>query len=637
MLPLYLLLLPPLSSHVAGAVDKTFGVPPDLVSKYVPTNGKWRCLDGSREIPWEFVNDDSCDCGDGSDEPGTGACPDTFFYCHNKGHIGASIPSSRVRDGLCEPQCCDGSDELPGVCKDVCKEVGEEYRKKHEAEMKLRKTGSKIRSTYIAFAHKEKKRLEERVESLEKEIQAKEKEVERLRDIAEHTESLSAAALEYKKQSPFYQTLIEHHNALKSLQHEHEKHLENEKKLGEVLDSLRRGYNPNYQDMAVLEAVRGWEEHAGLPHINEVNKEDSAVSEETQETEEKMEAPLEEGMWDADKLKSQLDGLLNTDYTSLLLEHDEYTRGAGDDEEGAIYDVASYLPEFALEYYDQFKDGVVSLLETLRVIPAADKTSVDSSRARQAFTDAENNFKKLQKEKKETEDDILKIFDVEGFGAEGEWKKLDGNCLEYDNGEYIYETCLFKEAKQKPKNGGMTYSLGRFESWNPSPDVKPGSPEYYSKQVYKHGARCWNGPERNVILVMACGTENAITSVQELEKCEYQFTGTSPALCLPFFSNTKKYLIIYFQAFSPLPDALELVDYWVSTFNGFLSRAGDSAEASEIQNLRSTRDPTLSLLLTFAITMRSEALEKKKRRLQAGFDQVEAGAKGIKTVQAGVL
>lgn len=32
---------------------------------------------------------------------GTSACPGTTFYCQNVGHIGASIPSSRVRDGLC--------------------------------------------------------------------------------------------------------------------------------------------------------------------------------------------------------------------------------------------------------------------------------------------------------------------------------------------------------------------------------------------------------------------------------------------------------------------------------------------------------------------------------------------------------
>jgi protein kinase C substrate 80K-H len=38
---------------------------------------------------------------------------------------------------------------------------------------------------------------------------------------------------------------------------------------------------------------------------------------------------------------------------------------------------------------------------------------------------------------------------------------------------------------------------------------------------------------------MRCGTENAIETVEELEKCEYQFTGTSPALCLPLEATDK--------------------------------------------------------------------------------------------------
>ena len=33
--------------------------------------------------------------------PGTSACSGNTFYCVNEGHIGASIPSSRVNDGLC--------------------------------------------------------------------------------------------------------------------------------------------------------------------------------------------------------------------------------------------------------------------------------------------------------------------------------------------------------------------------------------------------------------------------------------------------------------------------------------------------------------------------------------------------------
>jgi len=39
-----------------------------------------------------------------------------------------------------EPECCDGSDELPGICVNRCKEVGEEYRKKRDAERKIQKT-----------------------------------------------------------------------------------------------------------------------------------------------------------------------------------------------------------------------------------------------------------------------------------------------------------------------------------------------------------------------------------------------------------------------------------------------------------------------------------------------------------------
>jgi len=102
----------------------------------------------------------------------------------------------------------------------------------------------------------------------------------------------------------------------------------------------------------------------------------------------------------------------------------------------------------------------------------------------------------------------------------------------------VYEVCLFEEAKQQAKHGGSSFSLGKFASWNPSPDVTEGSNEYYSTQMYSHGTRCWNGPERSVKLDLTCGTENALLTVAELEKCEYLFTGTTPALCLPLEDET---------------------------------------------------------------------------------------------------
>ncbi|KAJ3516958.1 hypothetical protein NMY22_g14080 [Coprinellus aureogranulatus] len=114
------------------------------------------------------------------------------------------------------------------------------------------------------------------------------------------------------------------------------------------------------------------------------------------------------------------------------------------------------------------------------------------------------------------------------FSKEGGIYRADMDMV---YGSYTYELCVFREAKQKPKKGGSTFSLGRYSSWNT--EAPPATPEYYSKQYYKHGTRCWNGPERSVVVLWTCGTENAVTSVAELEKCEYQYTATTPALCLP--------------------------------------------------------------------------------------------------------
>ncbi|EIN10218.1 hypothetical protein PUNSTDRAFT_63724 [Punctularia strigosozonata HHB-11173 SS5] len=527
----------------AYALEKTHGVHPALIPRYVPTeSATWRCLDGSKEIAWSAVNDDYCDCPDGSDEPGTGACPGTTFYCVNEGHIGANISSTRVNDGLCEKECCDGSDERPGLCPNICKQIGEEFRKQRDAELKTRKTGAKIRSTYVAFAQKEKKRLEEEIARSDLEIAAREKEVARLRDVLERTESLSAAALEEKKKSPLYTSLITHHNALKSLQRVHKQHLEREKALGDILDALRTGYNPNYQDMAVLEAVRGWEFLAGLPHINDVGKDVSEEgSDEVKDVgeSETKEEDLEPGMWTEGQLTSQLDELLDTDHVSLLIEHE---RHSGAPDTGVVFDISSYLPESLLPQYEAFRETLASWLTTFGLVKPSGDTSAGRSaeKARSALHDAEHSLKLTRDEKKEAEENLEDLFDIKGFGAQGEWKKLESLCLEKDTGEYTYEVCLFDEARQKPNKGGQTFSLGKFKSWHPSSAVTPGTPEYYSKQVYDQGARCWNGPMRSVKLSLSCGTDNVLLTVAEAEKCEYEFTATTPALCLPVEASEMK-------------------------------------------------------------------------------------------------
>ncbi|KAM7277377.1 hypothetical protein ACFE04_019243 [Oxalis oulophora] len=79
-----------------------------------------QCKDGSKSFTKDRVNDDYCDCVDGTDEPGTSACARAKFYCRNLGSIPKFIFSSRVNDLICD--CCDGSDEHDGKvdCPNTC-------------------------------------------------------------------------------------------------------------------------------------------------------------------------------------------------------------------------------------------------------------------------------------------------------------------------------------------------------------------------------------------------------------------------------------------------------------------------------------------------------------------------------------
>ncbi|XP_057450710.1 glucosidase 2 subunit beta [Lotus japonicus] len=79
-----------------------------------------KCKDGSKSFSRDRINDNFCDCPDGTDEPGTSACPKGKFYCKNLGSKPQFIFSSHVNDNFCD--CCDGSDEYDGTihCPNTC-------------------------------------------------------------------------------------------------------------------------------------------------------------------------------------------------------------------------------------------------------------------------------------------------------------------------------------------------------------------------------------------------------------------------------------------------------------------------------------------------------------------------------------
>jgi protein kinase C substrate 80K-H len=123
-----------------------------LVRQWYTGGDTFLCLDRSKRIPYSAVNDDYCDCEDGSDEPGTSACPNMVFYCENQGHIPRVILSGWVDDSVCD--CCDGSDEFLGrvSCPNTCQQEHEIYQQKLDEDTRIYNEGANIRQALLSEA-----------------------------------------------------------------------------------------------------------------------------------------------------------------------------------------------------------------------------------------------------------------------------------------------------------------------------------------------------------------------------------------------------------------------------------------------------------------------------------------------------
>ncbi|PLW22299.1 hypothetical protein PCASD_15310 [Puccinia coronata f. sp. avenae] len=437
-------------------------------------------------------------------------CEPGYFQCKNVGHIPSCIRISRVNDGICEPECCDGSDEASNShveCPNQCEAIGAAHRKKREKQLRKFKAGNSERNNYSLYGLKEKARMEGSISALQQEInslQAKEHEAKAELD---RVEKISQAHIAQVKETNLFRRISKFQSSIKQLRSQNEQLQKDLDQLNNILKDLKAGYNPNYQDMVVKGAVKGFEEWEA----------DKASQAQEAGADEVVSIPVNE----------ELDGMVNEDPVDLITAEQE-TLGGGSERAGSTaagFNLAAYLPA-----------SLGKALHALGVLPASPTergtgdTSAESAerpdvvQARTRLHDAQNALQTSQAQLDETRTKL-----AQDWGPQWEFKKLDQSCLELNHAEYIYEVCLFGEAFQKTSNGART-SLGRFSHWNK--DAPHGSPEYYSKQVYTDGAKCWNGPERSLHLEIRCGTKNQLYSVMEPEKCEYLMRMSSPAMCL---------------------------------------------------------------------------------------------------------
>ncbi|GMK53438.1 hypothetical protein CspeluHIS016_0100240 [Cutaneotrichosporon spelunceum] len=513
-----------------AAAEHVRGVDPAFEDKYAPSLTHFTCLDGTQRIPMSAVNDDYCDCADGSDEPGTSACegrPHAYFYCRNAGHIPARILSSRVNDGVCDEACCDGSDEwASGACPNRCADIARSHKERIERDARIRRTGAKIRGTYVAFAQKERTRLQDEIAAQRAALADRERQVADARVALENAETQSRDDLERKKASPMYRALEEHREAVTRLRDQLRATQDDLGTVLGVLDGLAKGYNPNGQDMAVKAAVVGYRELIGDGgEAAEAEGEDKQDIKENTAPETRLNtvrAP------DEHLAGFDVDRVVGVDLESLLVDD-----VSDDDDDGLLYRLEEYIPDSMFEYYFSAREALVSALTNMGVLKKSVVVNDGPlvAAARDKFNAAERELGNVRSAISSAEDTLGQIETKLWFGPDGEWKKLDGTCVDTVAGDYTYELCFFGRATQKSNKDHSSNNLGHFVEWNPA--AQPGEHAYYTRMAYRNGAKCWNGPMRSVNVELECGKENALLAITEPEKCEYLFKATSPALCWP--------------------------------------------------------------------------------------------------------
>ncbi|KAJ1036035.1 hypothetical protein NDA18_000183 [Ustilago nuda] len=534
----------PTTTEALHAISR--GISPADAAKYQAIKSEsaqlgWKCLDGSKEISWSAINDDYCDCADGSDERGTSACPNSAFYCANSGHLPAYIPSSRVDDGICDPECCDGSDEADGKvhCPDRCEKVGKEYRKKMAELDNLRRAGAKIRDKYIADGRKQKQLLEAEIAKLQIQAQVAADKEARLKHELTRAETLDKAAMDAKIKTPLYAKLSQYQQAIKHLNHNNAALKSELETLTLLLDDLVKGYNPNYQDMAVKGAVLAYKQWR-TSATNSAEAQGQSTVDQLAAEKARLSQLLHEGDWPACKLSA----LLAEDPLDIMeggiADQKRLTR---EWEGGLLFRIHEYLPDAVVPYFEAMVDTLLDVLMKANVIthvkrmrpksassPSSSEWEAESiASARLAHSNAAAQLSRITNELGSCREKLWHF--SSRYGRSAEFKALENKCISKDTGEYTYEYCFFGRATQKPNNGGAPISLGTFASFNPKNDSTWQQDHYWLQQMYTRGQKCWNGPERSTLVHLQCGVENSIEHVFEAEKCMYSFTVATPAVC----------------------------------------------------------------------------------------------------------
>ncbi|KAM0327429.1 hypothetical protein ACHAQA_005715 [Verticillium albo-atrum] len=532
-----------LSVGTASAASLPRGVGPEFAKFY--ESKSFSCISHPEiQLKPGQVNDNTCDCPDGSDEPGTAACAsiDTLsppqplpgsasgttgaahalpgFWCANEGHLGAYIPFMFVNDGICDYDlCCDGSEEYAGVggakCENRCAEIGKEYRRVEEERKKAVEKAAKKRRTMAKESKELRRRVEARISSLQAEIvglTAKKAELEKKYEETQQSEKgkvvksggiggklgvlVGLAKERIDELRDTLQEIVEERKELRSKVDE----------LEGILRRFKEEYNPNFNDEGVKSAVKGWEDYAAKGAEAKV-----AITQE------------------------ELDDVLSDDTESTGINWKEFEEDDATDTD-ILYNFEAYLPSFARDFlHGQLNSVRVWLIEN-GVLADNAKPGSESHLVKVAREASEAAGKDVTKKEKELADQ-QKDLDTD-YGVDDIFRVLKDRCVSTEAGEYEYELCWMGKTSQKSKKGHGNTNMGNFNRIDRemSDDEERQDGKGLGKGLrmvlrYEDGQSCWNGPKRRTDVWLACSETEELWRVAEAEKCVYKMEVGTPAAC----------------------------------------------------------------------------------------------------------
>lgn len=552
----------------------TIGIPPQDEKLF--QSERIKCKDGSKTFSRERLNDDFCDCADGTDEPGTSACPEGKFYCRNVGHAPLLLFSSRVNDGICD--CCDGSDEYDGKvkCSNTCWEAGRATREKLKRKLATYKEGFEIRRKEIEHAKQmiakekvelaslkeEEKKLKDLVDELKATKEAIEKVEEQERLKRENEEQRIKDA---EKQDKEQETLQSMESSRLDSQHISK----------EMPDSSEQDSDNNvdetqqeiHTERTIVETSEdSLEEKDSDNHVEEIHTESTngEISEDSLEEKENKESDETEGLsreelgrlvasrWTGEEVGQQAkdstsDHTEQEEHDAKLdpeesRQHDEYDDYSAEDEEAenrsdedeeddgsenktdeedeediehneSSQDYLESIDTPGLSWWGKLQQGFQSILRAVKLSSVQVDMS-DAARVRKDYNDLSRKLSKMQSRISTLENKLK-----QDYGNEGEFYSFYDQCFEHKENKYIYKICPYKQASQV--EGHSTTNLGRWDGFKDS----------YKIMEFSNGDRCWNGPDRSLKIRLRCGLKNEFDDVDEPSRCEYIASLLTPAFC----------------------------------------------------------------------------------------------------------